>query len=405
MIPKKNFLIITDTFFPENTSGAIQLYDLARELIRQGNRITVFTPFSSFKRRSLIENIDGIEVVKLFSPNIRSVKGSLRFLFEASMPFFMLNELRNIKFDLQNFDGIIWYAPSIFHTPLVKRIKKISKCPTYLIIRDIFPQWLLDVGILKNGIIFRLLKYFESLQNTTPDFIGVQSSGNLDYFADLSKNKSQPVIEVLPNWLSPLDTFPDLFDYEKRFFKNRKVFIYAGNMGEAQSGLEVFLDVANRLKYNKKIGFLFIGRGTKTDSLKKKLDKLNLKNFLIKEEIKNYDLPGLLHKCYAGLICLDPLHKTHNIPGKFLTYLRSGLPVFGVVNSNNDLNTIVKKNRLGNLVNDLNVEDLQKALEYFNLSEACYSDLQRRCKSFYQNNYTTNKVASFLSKRISSKIN
>lgn len=389
---------------PDNNSAAVQLYDLALELIHQGYRVTVFTPLSSYFQRSHIENMDGVHVVKLYSPNIRNVGGFLRFLFEVSMPFFMLYQLRKIKFDLKIFDGIIWYAPSIFHTPLVKRIKRASKCKVYLILRDMFPQWLLDVGILKHGIIFRFLKYFENLQNATPDFIGVQSPGNLDYFADISKNKSYPVIEVLPNWLSPLDITPKSLDYENRFFNSRKVFIYAGNMGKAQRGLEVFLEVANILKHNNKIGFLFIGRGTKVDELKRKLEKLNLYNFLIKDEMPNSDLPRLLNKCYAGIICLDPLHQTHNIPGKFLEYLRSGLPVLGIVNSNNDLNSIISKNKLGNLINDLNVYSLEKALQYFDLSESEYSDIQRRCKSFFKKNYTTDKVTQSVVKRLNSVI-
>lgn len=103
-----------------------------------------------------------------------------------------------------------------------------------------------------------------------------------------------------------------------------------------------------------------------------------------------------MNECYGGIVCLNLLHQTHNITGKFLTYLRSGLPVFGIANPNNDLNEIVNKNGLGNLTNDLNVDSLEKALEYFNLGETEYSDLQLRCKSFYQNNYTTDKVAETL---------
>ena len=72
---------------------------------------------------------------------------------------------------------------------------------------------------------------------------------------------------------------------------------------------------------------------------------------------------------------------------------------FGVVNPNNDLNSIVSKNKLGNLINDLNVYNLEKAIQYFDLSESEYSDLQRRCKSFFKKNYTTDKVTQSILKR------
>ena len=111
----KHFLIITDTFLPDNNAAAVQLYDLAIELLHQGNRVTVFTPLSSYFQRSHIENMDGINVVKLYSPNIRNVGGFLRFLFEVSMPFFMLYQLHKIKFDLKIFDGIISFIKLLAH--------------------------------------------------------------------------------------------------------------------------------------------------------------------------------------------------------------------------------------------------------------------------------------------------
>jgi hypothetical protein len=50
------------------------------------------------------------------------------------------------------------------------------------------------------------------------------------------------------------------------------------------------------------------------------------------DEIHPDEIPGLYAQCHVGMVALDPRHKTHNIPGKFLTYMQSGLPVLANIN-------------------------------------------------------------------------
>ena len=56
------------------------------------------------------------------------------------------------------FDAVLWYSPTIFFGPLVKKFKQKNKCKSYLILRDIFPNWALDMGILKPGLIYWFFK-------------------------------------------------------------------------------------------------------------------------------------------------------------------------------------------------------------------------------------------------------
>lgn len=63
----------------------------------------------------------------------------------------MLRNLLKSPLADEQWDGVVWYSPSIFHGPLVRYIKNKSKCKSYLIIRDIFPQWAADIGLLRKG--------------------------------------------------------------------------------------------------------------------------------------------------------------------------------------------------------------------------------------------------------------
>ncbi len=73
-------------------------------------------------------------------------------------------------------------------------------------------------------------------------------------------------------------------------------------------------------------------------------------------------MPGLLAQCHVGLLSLDPDHKTHNIPGKFLTYLQAGLPVLARVNAGTDLARIIETERGLVYVGD-QVDELRRLAE------------------------------------------
>ena len=69
----------------------------------------------------------------------------------------------------------------------------------YYILRDIFPDWLIDLGIIKNKVIVSLLKLITYPQYLIPNIIGVETDFNLNFLK--AKRKSLK-IEVLFNWPS-----------------------------------------------------------------------------------------------------------------------------------------------------------------------------------------------------------
>lgn len=64
------------------------------------------------------------------------------------------------------------------------------------------------------------------------------------------------------------------------------------------------------------------------------------------------------------IVALDPRHKTHNIPGKFLSYMQGGLPVLASINPGNDLAEMIEREGVGRGCTDQSAETLQRlALE------------------------------------------
>lgn len=353
--------LIADAYPPMRTSAAVQLRDLSRELVAQGHGVTVMIPDAHLSRDWALEELDGVNVLRLKAPPTKDVGLVRRTINECLMPAAMLRNLRCSPLAHAAWDGVVWYAPSIFLAPVAKSLKKANGCRSYLIVRDIFPQWALDMGLLRRGLPYAFFKAVERYQYSVADVIGVQTHGNLRYFERWAAAEGRRV-EVLHNWLSDAPVVGCSISVADSPLAGRVIFVYAGNMGVAQ-GMGILLDLAERLRGRRDIGFLFVGRGSDAESLRAAATSRGLSNVLFHGEIEPEEIPGLYAQCDIGLVALDARHRTHNIPGKFLSYMQSGLPVLASINAGNDLATLVESEKVGLVATDHRVESLQRLAE------------------------------------------
>ena len=353
--------LITVNYPPLISSTAVQMRDLAREFAAQGHEPVMLVPDAELGRPWAIETRDGIQVLRLRAPPIRDIGYLHRTISEFVLPWVMLRGLRASPLRSQRWDGVVWWSPSIFFGPLVNALKRSSGCPSYLILRDIFPDWAVDLGLLRRGPAYRFFKMIERRQHDAADIIGVQSPSNLAFLSQL-EGKSTVRLEVLWNWLSPAPNVGCSIDVNATALAGRTIFVYAGNMGVAQR-LDVLLDLADRLRYRRDIGFLLVGRGSELPRLRAAAADRGLGNVLFYDEIAPDEIPGLLAQCHVGFLALDPRHKTHNIPGKFLAYVQAGLPVLARVNANNDLVGLIETEGVGRVDLDASLDSLQAMAE------------------------------------------
>jgi glycosyltransferase involved in cell wall biosynthesis len=353
----RSIVLVADTYPPSRTSAALQLKDLALEFLRQGVIPTVITSDAGLQGSGDVTELDGIRVLRLKTPEHKNIGKLRRAMAEILMPFFMIRNFRKSVLKNTQWDAVIWYSPTIFLGLFIYYLKKRNHCPGYLILRDIFPAWALDLGLLRKGPAYYFFRIFERFQYSIADCIGVQAIGNLDYFKPWP-SFGHKKIEVLQNWLSPKPLSPCSVDISTLPIANQKIFIYAGNMGIAQ-GMGDLLVLAEALLTRDDIGFLFIGRGSDMEFLKLDAKNRGLVNTVFCDEIDAEQIPGLYAQCHVGLIALDARHKTHNIPGKFISYLQSGLPIMAIVNHGNDLQLIIEKYQVGRVTTDRSQENLR----------------------------------------------
>jgi glycosyltransferase involved in cell wall biosynthesis len=379
--------LIADVFPPLRSSGAVQLRDLSQEFVRQGHEVTVMVASPELRERWHAEMWNGVRVLRLRTPKTKDVNYVRRTLAEFMMPFAMLRNLKRSPDANENYDGVVWYSPTIFLGPVANALKTKNDCPSYLIIRDIFPEWAVDMGLMGRGLPYRFFKAIAGHQYSVADVIGVQTPGNLAYFEGRGRYRAR--LEVLHNWLADSPDIGCSINIANTPLKGRKIFVYAGNMGIAQ-GAGILLDLAERLLPREDVGFVFVGRGSDAVRLRNDAARRELNNVLFYDEIDPDEIPGLYAQCQVGLVALDPRHKTHNIPGKFLSYMQSALPVLASINDGNDLVALIEQSGVGRTCTDASPEAMARLAEELLQQIAGDPGIARRCKQLAAEMFSPN---------------
>lgn len=371
--------IACDVFPPLRSSGAVQLRDLSLACAAAGHEVTVMVAAPELQEPWRIDAFGAVRVLRLRTPQTKDIGYVRRTLGELLMPHLMWRNLRRSPLANERWDGIAWYSPTIFLGPLVRAIKRRSGCRSYLIIRDIFPEWAADMGLMGRGLPFRFFKAVANHQFASADVIGIQSPGNRVYFPGWPADGLRRV-EVLQNWLAEAPVAGCSIQLAGTRLAGRQIFVYAGNMGVAQ-GMGLLLDLAQRLRHREDIGFVFVGRGSDAARLRTEAAERELSNTLFFDEIEPDEIPGLYAQCRVGIVALDPRHKTHNIPGKFLSYMQAGLPVLAAINPGNDLVAMIEAERVGRVCTDASAQTLAATAEAIVASLEADGQLAERCRN------------------------
>jgi len=334
-------LLLVDDYLPYSTKiGAKMMHELAIELVKKNHSVAVATPDFRLDTRYQLAIIDGVEVHRFQCPNVKDVSKLKRAINETFLSLYAWKNLKPV-FNKNSFDIIVYYSPSIFFGPLVKKLKKKWNAKSYLVLRDIFPQWVIDHGLIKErSPITTYFRKFEKLNYKAADKIGLQSPQNQEWFN--SKFKLDHKTEVLFNWSNevPINNISNFYRKKLRL-EDKIVFFYGGNMGEAQDMMNL-VRLAQNFKEEKSAHFVFAGSGNEVDLIKSAISQNALNNLTLLEPVSQEEYRKMLSEFDIGLFSLHKDHTTHNFPGKLLGYMAQGLPILGSVNPGNDVINVIQ---------------------------------------------------------------
>jgi glycosyltransferase involved in cell wall biosynthesis len=354
-------LILVDCYYPSPKSSAKLVHDLGVELHRRGNQVFVLTP-SELVSDSFATSIeDHLVIGRAKAGKIKGASNTLRALQEIHLSRNLWRRAKDFLYE-NRCDLILFYSPSIFFGPLVSKLKSLWGCPAYLILRDVFPEWAVDAGILRRGLVYRFFRIMETLQYRTADLIAVQSPGNLEYFARAYPG-NEFRLKVLYNWARLTEIGLPHTNWRARLGLEKKVvFLYGGNIGIAQD-VDNLLRLAARLAQREDIHFMLVGTGSEVERLNNSIAMQGLHNIQVVPPVSQEEYLSMISEFDVGLISLDARFRTHNIPGKLLSYLYWSLPVLASVNPGNDLFDLINRNRAGFCIVNGDDENLATAAQ------------------------------------------
>ncbi len=387
------FLVIADAFPPMRTSAAVIMSELVYELDRQGHKVTVLIPSPSNNTCCETKSYDQFKLISIRTPKTNDMGYIRRTFAEFITPYVIFYRLGSSPIINESFDGIVWYSPSIFFGPLISRLKKRYGCPAYLVLRDMFPDWAVDLGLMKKRLPYYILKFIEFYQYKVADRIGIQAPGNFKYFNDGFLERFKSKVELLWNWTTPGDmNISCSINLEKTQLADRIIFVYAGNMGVAQD-FDLIMNLVELFREQYEVGFVFVGRGSEFPRLKLLAEQRELANIIFFDEIDSAQIPALYAQCDIGLVALDPRHKSNNIPGKFLSYIEAGLPVLARLNPGNDLAELISENHIGASYVGFDAVELKSVTDALIQSLKNDQEISIRCKNLAQNLFSTERAA------------
>ncbi|EFH5778996.1 glycosyltransferase [Escherichia coli] len=336
--------LIIDDYLPDSTRVASKMFhELACAFVNGGHRVTVITPYYGRGNRLKKNHLDGVEVWYFKNPRIKDV-GKIKRAFAETV--LSLNAWIAIKHEpeIKNFDAVIYYSPSIFFGPLVRKIKEKSKCYAYQILRDMFPQWSVDAGLIRAGsLIEKYFRFFEKINYSQADYIGLMSQKNVELF---NSKYNFCATGVLHNWARF-----ECISYEPKYKKclglnDKVIFLYGGNIGHAQDMGNLLRLVRNMLPYDK-AHFLFVGQGDEVELVNSLVKQWKLENLTYLPPLTQSEFKVLLSEVDVGLFSLAKNHTAHNFPGKILGYMVNSIPILGSVNDGNDLMPLINDANAG----------------------------------------------------------
>lgn len=329
--------------------------DLLRQFIGKGHTVCAISP--SEKREGRATHMireGGSSILRLQIGNIQKTniieKGISTILVEPTFKKAIRKYFADIRFDL-----VLYSTPPITLVGAIEYIKKRDGAKTYLLLKDIFPQNAVDIGMLSTTgpkrLLYRHFRNQEKKLYRISDRIGCMSRANAEYVKRNNPKINPDIVEVCPNSIEPVDKSVDRKTMETIRKKydipaDKIVFLYGGNLGKPQ-GIPFLIESIRACKDIKDIFFLVIGSGTEYGLLEEYVNTAGQQNLKLVNRLPKDDYDHMVGACDVGLIFLDHRFTIPNFPSRLLSYLQAKIPVLACTDPNTDIGKVITEGGFG----------------------------------------------------------
>ncbi|MGN0493107.1 MAG: glycosyltransferase family 4 protein [Acutalibacteraceae bacterium] len=379
--------------------------DLLREFAKNGHNTVVISPRERrFNEETRLITENNRKILKLKIGNIQKTglieKGISTLLLESRFKNGVKKYFGDIKFDL-----VLYSTPPITFAGVVEYIKKRDNAKAYLLLKDIFPQNAVDMGMMtKTGVksvIYKVFRRKEKQLYKLSDYIGCMSQANVDYILRHNPEIGPEKVHISPNSIE-VNEKPDSLNREETRRKygiplDKTVFIYGGNLGKPQDIPFIIECLRANEKYDDRY-FVICGTGTEYPKLKKYVDESAPKNVLLINGLPKDEYESFVGCCDVGLIFLDRRFTIPNFPSRLLSYMQNSMPVLACTDPNTDIGKVIAEGDFGWWCESDNPDNFTKAAD-----KALQSDLHQIGKNGFDyliNNYSVENSYNAIMQRI-----
>ena len=326
-------VVLTQNFPPEVGATSARLHRMTKRLVEKGHRVTVITGMPNYPTGRVFDgyrgkireesDVDGIRVIRTWLYPSKSSRSLLRFLSYAS---FTLSSLLLGTWSLRHQDIVLFDTPPLPLVPTGLAIGRITGARVVMNVSDIWPEMAMQLGYPMGRTSLWALKRLERLGYEKSDVVATTTGAARERI-------SQRFPEVRATVIS---NGADLrmFDPSHRSEESREAlgagpqdFLvgYFGLHGLFQ-GLDVVVEVAEKLRDRQTIKFVMVGDGPCREALINLAERKGLDNLRFIDLVDQEQIPSFLASCDASLVPLAAEFPS-TIPSKVYETLASGVPV------------------------------------------------------------------------------
>lgn len=389
-----HILFITDNFPPESNAPASRTFEHASLWVKMGHRVSVITCFPNFpfgnvypgyKRGIYIKEImNGIEVHRVWS-YMTANQGFLKRIIDFIS--FMIAAIPG-SFMVKKPDIVIATSPQFFSAVAGYMVGFLKRIPFVFEVRDLWPEQILVVGVMKKGVIIHILfKLANFLYHHAARVVALGDG----YKVQICKgyNVSPEQIEVIPNGI-----LPELFSKQTQRDSVRNsmglqdhfILLYLGTHGLSQK-LETILETAKILKAHEDIQFVFIGDGAEKTKLVRMKEEQHIDNCTFLSLQPKEKVPGFYEAADA---CVIPLRKCDlfqgNYPSKMFESMAMECPI--ILSADGICSQLLNESNAGICVEPENPIALSQAIIYLKQNTERRKKMGVNGRKFVVENYS-----------------
>lgn len=326
-------LLIHQAFTSGGEAGGTRHYELGKHLADEGDSLLVIAsrisylsgkPFADSPAPSgQVAGAERVKVLRVYAPAVTHRSFSWRIL--AFVVFSVTSFWAGLR--CGPVDLVMGTTPPLFQALSAWLVARLRRKPFLLEVRDLWPEFAIEIGVLRNPILIAGSRAIERFLYRHADHILVNSPAYRDYL--LGKGIPETKISFVANGVD-IDMFvpSERGDETRRRFglENKIVAVYAGAHGMAND-LGTVVRAAEILRERERVHFLFVGDGKDRGKLEQEASQLGLTNLTFAGSLPKNQMPDVLA---AADICLATLKNIKmfamTYPNKVFDYMAAGRP-------------------------------------------------------------------------------